>query len=55
MGILSVHRTARLGEDSSLSMVESKSGWTVNEINTHSEKSAEFSPRSIDRLADDSE
>jgi hypothetical protein len=36
-------------------MVESKSGRTFNEINAHSEYSAEFGPKCINRLADDSE
>jgi hypothetical protein len=55
-GIFSEPRTAWLGrEDSNLRMVESKSGRTFNEINAHSEYSAEFGPKCINRLADDSE
>jgi hypothetical protein len=42
-------------EISNLRMVESKSARTFNEINAHSEKSAEFSPKGINRLAADSE
>ena len=49
-------QTAWLGrEDSNLRMVESKSGRTLNEINAHSEKSVEFGPKGINRLAADSE
>jgi hypothetical protein len=40
---------------SNFRMVESKSGRTFNEINEYSEKSAEFGPKGINRLADDSE
>jgi hypothetical protein len=36
-------------------MGESKSGGTVNNINAHSEKGAEFSLKDINRLASDSE
>jgi len=36
-------------------MVESKSGYFTNDFNAHSEKGAEFSPKGINRLADDSE
>jgi hypothetical protein len=55
-GKVSRRRTAWLGrEDSNLRMVESKSGRTINEINAHSEKDAEFGLKAINGLADDSE
>ena len=42
-------------EDSNLRMVESKSGNPLNDFSGYSEKSVEFSLRSINMLAPDSE
>jgi len=48
--------TAWLGrEDSNLRMAESKSANPLNHFNERSEKSVEFDPKGINRLADNSE